>query len=168
MNTENEIRKLVEKEINDYNYIFKQHDEERLEDCKTLKCKICSKQFSNRSNLLKHVNRIHRHLGFQCEYEGCGKWYSDKHYLKIHISKNHMQERLFKCKYCDKGYTYKLTFMAHLREAHLHIYPYLCIVKNCLSAFSIKRKMINHIKSYHRGLVSDIIKLLNENNNIKS
>jgi uncharacterized Zn-finger protein len=167
MDLESEVKKILDREINDYNHLFKKEDDEvHPKNDNLLNCKICNKKFSNKSNLIKHKNRIHNNLGFKCGYEGCDKWYSDKHYLKVHITKKHMEERVYKCKYCDRGYTYKLTYMAHLREAHLNVYPYLCIVKGCLSAFSIKRKMINHIRNFHKGLVTEVIKLINENKNI--
>ena len=65
---------------------------------KTLHCNHCNKDFSNTSNLKKHLKRvqnnppveIHDNIGsktFQCKL--CGNYYSNNSNLKKHINKVH-------------------------------------------------------------------------------
>ena len=40
------------------------------------KCSICNRQFSNKSNLRKHVKNVHEKIKFKCEI--CAKELSEK------------------------------------------------------------------------------------------
>ncbi len=73
-----------------------------------------------------------------------------------------MDEKLFKCKYCDKGFTYRITYMAHMREKHLNIFPYVCIIRSCIETFSIKKKMISHIRNDHKNIIKDLVNMIKE------
>ncbi len=50
-------------------------------------CYICAKEFSTRSNMLRHV-REHFVRRFVCKYEGCHSYFTQKSSLRTHINQH--------------------------------------------------------------------------------
>lgn len=77
----------------------------------------CGKRFKRRGSAMDHISY---HLNpdlFRCE--PCGKRFSDKNALKLHIE-NHepMSSRAHKCDLCPSSFTKGTTLMAHKRQKH--------------------------------------------------
>ena len=53
-------------------------------EIKPYQCDTCSKEFGNESNLLRHVNHVHK-KSKPNECELCKKLFSDKGNLKVHL-----------------------------------------------------------------------------------
>jgi uncharacterized Zn-finger protein len=66
----------------------------------------CQKSFSRRTRLNAHM---HIHLGtlpHKCPIDGCGKMFSEKPNMIIHIRK-HTKEKPYCCNECGKGFSTK-------------------------------------------------------------
>ena len=92
---------------------------------KKIKCPICGKNYSNKSNLKTHITSIHKEIkDYVCPFDGCFKKFSNNSRLKTHISyckfneKNNLtnninkkkheklqkNENNYKCKICNENF----------------------------------------------------------------
>ncbi|XP_053134952.1 uncharacterized protein LOC128337699 [Hemicordylus capensis] len=108
-------------------------------------CPECGREFSNSSNMRKHL-RIHKgELPFGCHV--CGKAYSDPSNLARH-QMAHTGERPHQCPTCPKAFYLKHQLSAHLRH-HEGIRPFSCL--GCESSFCSRAELAAHIKSHAEG-----------------
>ena len=91
------------------------------------KCCICNKQFSNKSNLRKHVKNVHEKIIFKCEI--CAKELSRKDNLQSHKRDVHYRSRKFVCLECKIEFSRKGNLLAHkkvccrIRQCHEQLSP---------------------------------------------
>ena len=64
-------------------------------------CSQCSKTFANRSNLQKHINRIHKRI-IKAECEICEEKFFSSDELKFHKKKHYEKEKKLKLKVVKK------------------------------------------------------------------
>ncbi|XP_034030995.1 zinc finger protein 1035 isoform X2 [Thalassophryne amazonica] len=86
-------------------------------------CPTCSVQFSSKSSLLDHQNKMHP-LEFKCQF--CGKTFALRRHLKDHERKRHLTlptqntpqvtESQFKCYKCPKIFDSSKALSLHLRR----------------------------------------------------
>ena len=77
---------------------------------KSVECKKCSESFSNRQNMINHINAAHKNM-FKCPkciFEGKSLSEIDKHMLE-----NHGTEKEFKCDNCEKSYFTEFRLKKH-------------------------------------------------------
>ena len=53
---------------------------------------------------------------YACEF--CGKKLSTKHRLKTHVERHTGKKEVYKCHLCDKYFTWKDSFNAHMKRKH--------------------------------------------------
>lgn len=81
------------------------------------KCKLCSKEFFSRTNLLRHIDEIHKQKKlFECDY--CHNTFAQMVALKLHINANHVRDIMYKCTICDKQLLSRDGFYKHQKYIH--------------------------------------------------
>ena len=81
-------------------------------------CKLCSKMFTTKSEMLCHVTQTHlKERNFKCTL--CPKSYTDPTPLRHHLNATHGDGSTFShCSFCRKSFTTKRRFLEHNAKYH--------------------------------------------------
>lgn len=105
-------------------------------------CKICSKVFSYKCNLKRHV-RIHIGVkSFKCDI--CGKVFLERGGMKHHL-RTHTGEKPSKCNVCGKAFSNNGNLKSHMRT-HTGEKPFKCDA--CGRAFSNNGSLKHHTHTH--------------------
>ena len=107
------------------------------------KCQGCEYQTITEAQLKTHVINVHTRV-FPVQCPECGKGFTHKCYMKIHMSK-HTGEKKKKCKFCEISFRLNGTLRRHER-IHLKIQPYKCTM--CPKGFREGQDLQVHIKRH--------------------
>ncbi|XP_071442228.1 zinc finger protein 271-like [Hetaerina americana] len=125
---------------------------------KSHKCAICSRAFSDKSNLKRHMLLHTGEWLHKCKI--CSKGFHQKGHLDQHML-THTGEKPHKCEICSKSFALKQTMMRHVR-VHFGEKSHKCAI--CSRAFSerssLKRHMLTHTdeRPYECGMCSKTFK----------
>ncbi|XP_011661080.2 zinc finger protein 33A-like [Strongylocentrotus purpuratus] len=75
-------------------------------------CPVCNKGFSDKGGLTKHERRHKGIRPFVCLQ--CGKGFTVKHSLQVHMQSMHEEKRPFTCHICLKTFTLNHSFTSHM------------------------------------------------------
>ena len=79
-----------------------------------LKCHLCQKSFTKKSNLIQHHKGVHgKNKPFRCQM--CHKYFTQKHSLKNHLL-IHIDSKPYNCPHCNKKFRVKYNLKLHLRQ----------------------------------------------------
>ncbi|XP_047488152.1 uncharacterized protein LOC125038654 [Penaeus chinensis] len=109
---------------------------------KTFSCDVCSKSFSWKSNLVSHMSVHTKKKPFNCDV--CGRGFSDKRVLVRHM-RVHTKEKPYVCDICNRAFSMKGTLVRHIR-VHTKEKPFVCEV--CKKSFTCRHHLVNH-KALH-------------------
>ena len=109
-------------------------------------CQECSKVFTHRKSLSRHVKSAHDDEIFHCDY--CGKDFNHKENLKRHVERVHGNTK-HECFKCQQSLSSKDKLLEHIKSVHEHI-KYDC--ERCQKSFATKDGLNRHIKTVHEGL----------------
>ena len=112
-----------------------------------LKCNDCEKEFTNRSQLIKHVRENHESSP-QCFI--CGKVFSDKWASKKHILYVHEKMKNFECSICKKRFGTNTLKERHIKQVHEKLKNFECLL--CKKKFPQAQNLSWHIKGVHERL----------------
>lgn len=92
-------------------------------DIRLFPCDFCDFQFNRRSNLKKHIERVHLKINIPVENkqhycQECEKGFGSNCDLQRHISGVHCKERPFACHLCDYQSNRKSNLSRHLHCKH--------------------------------------------------
>ena len=101
---------------------------------KSHRCSFCKVEFKCSMKLKSHITLVHRPLKFQCET--CGQRFLTTKQLRKHVNDQH-----FTCEQCDKSFKEKHELISHIRVQHSRLFSYKCKICNvaCLNKYSLKR-----------------------------
>lgn len=125
------------------------------------KCKECSKHFSIRSEILKHLRRDHQFHGrrrpYPCIYAQCPCSSKTWNGLQKHLSRNHsslesQQRHSFKCYICGNNQlSTEHVFFQHIHE-HLRKYEVVpCMFNGCSFKTNIYSSFLSHKLRKHQS-----------------
>ena len=105
-------------------------------------CSICDHNFSDHSNLRKHLKVKHKEpKPFACPFLNCKQTFSSRNSLLQH-KKSHSEDlkQKLKCDICDKNYLCRFSLSRHIRDSHGS--PYTC--GECSKSFCSKHEFQTH------------------------
>ncbi|XP_034057883.1 zinc finger protein 835-like [Gymnodraco acuticeps] len=107
-------------------------------------CSVCSKYFTYRSNVQRHM-RVHTgEKPFSCSV--CTKSFASSETLKKHM-RIHTGEKPYRCSVCEKPFSQRENVKDHMK-IHTGEKPHSCSV--CMKAFSRNRNLKTHMR-VHTG-----------------
>lgn len=113
-------------------------------------CTECGKAFSQKSNLLRHLNLIHSESRNEKKHSCsmCEKSFKEKGALKKHQRSKHLKE-LFRhpCPYCGKMVS-RSTMARHIL-IHTGERPFKCTMLGCDKDFRSTSEVKNHVLRHH-------------------
>ena len=83
---------------------------------------------------------------FQCHL--CGRHFSKKENMEVHIQAVHLKERPHRCKHCLQTFSQKGHMINHILGAHEGVKPFKC---DCGSSFAAKKTLRDH-KATHKPI----------------
>jgi hypothetical protein len=120
-------------------------DESNVTGDKPYKCDQCTKSFSDKYNLVRHIQVHTVHKPYQCEQ--CTKSFSQKGNLVTHI-RVHTGDKPYTCEQCTKSFSQKGDLVRHIR-VHTGAKPYTC--GQCQKSFSQSSGLASHVRIHtHR------------------
>ena len=114
-----------------------------LKESESLKCEFCTKIFSEKKSLRRHIATIHEgKMPFNCKY--CNKNFIQNVQLDNHIALVHEGKEPFKCKICEGN-----LMSTHISTIHEGKMAFKC--KFCNKKFFRKNNLIQRIIEIHKG-----------------
>ncbi|WAR03479.1 ZNF76-like protein [Mya arenaria] len=94
------------------------------------------------------VSQLILEKGYRCKFEGCGRYYTTLHHLRVH-ERSHTGDRPFKCDYehCGKAFATGYGLKSHMR-VHTGEKPYKCPQQNCDKAFKTSGDLQKHVRTH--------------------
>ncbi|XP_052757169.1 zinc finger protein 431-like [Galleria mellonella] len=115
-------------------------------------CEICRKVFTNGRTLKAHVRAVHivkSQPAYKCGY--CNESFQFFHSKERHLQKVHgVVMAPINCQACDKSFTTRSTYLAHMKLNHLMIRPHACT--QCNKSFTYSAALKEHERRVHMGL----------------
>ncbi|KAJ9573466.1 hypothetical protein L9F63_009126 [Diploptera punctata] len=109
------------------------------------KCNDCNESFIHKSSLTKHLRVHSTEKPFKCNF--CVKSFPLKYHLNRHLA-THGNEKPFRCNFCSRSFFWKDDLSTHIR-IHSEVKPFKCEI--CSKSFTLKIYLIRHI-GIHRTL----------------
>ena len=79
----------------------------------------------------------------------CGKVFHSKENQMLHFKNIHLNQKPYKCSYCDSKFSHRNGKTYHERIFHTFILPYKCDYDNCKLSFASKSALTYHKNNKH-------------------
>lgn len=107
-------------------------------------CGLCWKEFDTKVLLKAHQKAAHGGCSYGCDV--CGKMFSSKRYIKVHILTKHAEVKAFLCHSCGEGFPVQSSLKAHVLRKHVKR-GYDC--PSCDKKFVTATSLKDHIGARH-------------------
>jgi KRAB domain-containing zinc finger protein len=110
------------------------------------RCKICDKKLKTKTNLIRHMQNVHRAEPdckfFECDF--CSLRLLQKHFLIRHLKLKHEGGKIeeFQCDYDRKTFMLKSSLYTHMKNCH-------CAASKCEICGKVVKSMKEHIRLMH-------------------
>ena len=116
-------------------------------DQKPFKCEICRSKFSQKNNLIQHIQLMHPEKSL-CQI--CNTIFFTEKDLKTHISSVHEEKKPFKCGMCKSKFSEKNSLNRHMVLMH-KAEKSIVKCKVCHAVFTELTDLKRHLASAHEG-----------------
>ena len=130
---------------------FKVHTKPKKRRKRKHKCTICDATFTEKRNLIAHVQIIHDGKKLPKKYECliCSSKYVSNGELNRHVREVHEGKKPNKCSQCGKCFSRKPELNRHIKVIHEKRKPFKCDI--CDQAFARKDMIKSHFAAVHNG-----------------
>ena len=108
----NFVNNFAFKTIGDVN----RHTKKSHNNKEFFKCELCSKTFSQKSDMRQHYKRFHKAKDYQCDQ--CKKEFESSSRLRIHVQIVHEGQKKYCCTFCEKYFSYNGLLKKHVMSFH--------------------------------------------------
>lgn len=113
---------------------------------KEFECNICGAKFGLKADLRRHRYRLHESRAFSCDK--CGRSFAEQDQLQLHIRKVHEEDsRPWECKQCGLRFGRKSSMTRHEQTVHQQT-RFPC--RFCKKSYSQKFDATRHERKVHR------------------
>lgn len=107
------------------------------------RCAYCNENFGDYKKKMAHLAAMHGIKIPPVKCEACDKVFKDKQSLSVHVRRDHLMDRRYKCTECDKSFFKTSDYKHHLLK-HSGLRSYKCDV--CSKAFGRAYTLREHMK----------------------
>ena len=120
-------------------HMISEHIERCRKDGYVFQCELCSKKFTSKGDLNRHLKIHTGEKSFKCDF--CEKKLTKKSNLNRHL-KIHTGEKPFQCEFCEKKFTLKGNLTRHLKAVHSYC-------PDCEVDLKRRDDLLDHLKEMH-------------------
>jgi hypothetical protein len=115
-------------------------------------CARCKNSFPDFEVLTAHMKAKNCIIEiFKCEFENCGKEFTEKKKYHSHTATHRQREKLM-CEECGKEYNHQFDLDTHMESVHRRVIRSDCIYRcsHCPDAFNSHIDLLEHVKEHQR------------------
>lgn len=110
-------------------------------------CDVCGRKFTSKRSVNLHILTKHAELKTFL-CDLCGDGFAHHSVLSEHIKRKHVRLRKYECDLCDKKYLNRKTLEAHICAIHTDKRPFKCTVKGCSKTFNRESSYNYHSRAH--------------------